>query len=90
VDTVLELILVTGERRTLVLSSHTGSVANVLDRLDEWVETDDGGWVQKRHIVEVRIARTSQESESAEEFRQLDAAAGNLAQATMDERPGQG
>ena len=50
----VELSLVNGERRTLVLPGHTGSIANVLDRLDDWIETEDGGWVQKSFIVEVR------------------------------------
>ncbi|HYY77025.1 MAG TPA: hypothetical protein VE644_11970 [Gaiellaceae bacterium] len=52
--TRLELILVNGERRSLTLPAHTGSLGNVFDRLDDWIETDDGSWVQKRFVVEVR------------------------------------
>jgi hypothetical protein len=51
----LELALVTGERKALTLPSHTGSVGAALDRLHDWIETDDGSWVQKRFVVEVRI-----------------------------------
>jgi hypothetical protein len=51
----LELVLANGQRRRLELRSHTDSVANALDRLEPWVETADGGWVQKNHIVEVRV-----------------------------------
>jgi hypothetical protein len=47
-------VLVNGERRSLELPAHTGTVANALDRLDEWIATADGGWVNKQHIVEVR------------------------------------
>ena len=42
----LELVLVSGERRTLTAPAHTGTVGSFLDRLDAWIETDDGGWVQ--------------------------------------------
>lgn len=52
--TRLELILVNGERRSLSLPAHTGSLGNVFDRLDDWIQTDDGSWVQKRFVVEVR------------------------------------
>lgn len=69
----LELVLVNGERRILVLASHTGSIANVLDRLDAWIQTDDGGWVQKSYIVEVRALDPGRglPHGSAEEFKQL-------------------
>ena len=50
----VEVVLVNGERRTLLLPVHTGSLANALARLDDWIPTDDGGWVQKSFIVEVR------------------------------------
>ena len=50
----LELILVNGERRSLTLAGHTGSIGNALARFDDWIQTDDGGWVQKSFIVEVR------------------------------------
>jgi hypothetical protein len=54
--TRLELILVNGERRSLTLPAHTGSLGNVFDRLDDWIRTDDGSWVQKSFVVEVRPA----------------------------------
>jgi hypothetical protein len=54
--TRLELILVNGERRSMTLPAHTGSLGNVFDRLDDWIQTDDGGWVQKSFVVEVRPA----------------------------------
>jgi hypothetical protein len=47
-------VLLNGERRRLELPAHTGSVANAIDRLDDWIATADGGWVNKRHIIEVR------------------------------------
>jgi len=53
-DLELELVLASGQRRRLRLRSHTDSIANALDRLEPWVETADGGWVQKSHIVEIR------------------------------------
>jgi hypothetical protein len=49
-----ELVLTNGERRPVKLPAHTGSIGNVLSRLDEWIKTDDGGWVQKRFVLEVR------------------------------------
>ncbi len=77
----LEVVLVTGERRKIDLPERSGSVANALARLDDWIKTEDGGWVQKRFIVEVRAAdpgRGTPEG-SDEEFQQLDEAAGALA-----------
>ena len=62
----LELTLVTGERKALTLPSHTGSVGAALDRLHDWIETDDGTWVQKRFVVEVRI-RSARAGASAPE-----------------------
>jgi hypothetical protein len=50
----VRLLLLNGERRTLDLPSGSGTVANALARLDDWIETADGGWVQKSFIVEVR------------------------------------
>jgi hypothetical protein len=86
---VFQIVLVTGEQRLVTLPSHTGSVANVLDRLDAWIETTDGGWVQKRHVVEVRVVERSEpDTESAEELRQLDTAASHLARAKMDDQLG--
>lgn len=64
-------MLVGGERRKIVLPRHTGSIVNVLDRLEEWIETEDGGWVQKKYIVEVRpLARAE---EAREDVRDSDA-----------------
>lgn len=40
-----ELILVNGERRSMALPDHTGSIANALGRLDNWIKTEDGAWV---------------------------------------------
>jgi hypothetical protein len=52
--TRFELLLVNGERRSVTLPGHTGSVGNVFARLDDWIETEDGGWVQKSFVVEAR------------------------------------
>jgi hypothetical protein len=54
--TRFELVLVSGERRSVTLPGHTGSVGNVFARLDDWIETDEGGWVQKSFVVEARPA----------------------------------
>jgi hypothetical protein len=51
-----QLILVNGERRSIALPDHTGSLANALGRLDDRIKTEDGAWVQKSFIVEVRAA----------------------------------
>jgi hypothetical protein len=76
---VLELVLVGGERRRLDLPSHSGELANALDRLDNWIETADGGWVQKQHIVEVRLLDQGEpQTGSDEELADLNAAAGRL------------
>ena len=56
-----ELLLANGERRAIALADHTGSVANALGRLDDWIKTEDGGWVQKSFIVEVRAVADSLE-----------------------------
>jgi len=71
--TVLELVLINGERRTLTLAAHTGSLGNVLDRFDDWIRTDDGGWVQKSFIVEVRTPERvgNAPAGSAEDFDRL-------------------
>ncbi len=76
----LELVLINGERRSLVLSQHPGSIVAALDRLDEWIQTDDGGWVQKQHIVEVRATDPGVARGSDEELRQLRGAADRLAE----------
>jgi hypothetical protein len=54
VTTTHELVLTSGERRPVTLPAHTDSIGNVLARLDEWIKTDDGGWVQKSFVLEVR------------------------------------
>jgi hypothetical protein len=51
-----QLILLSGDQRSVALPDHTGSIANALGRLDDWIETEDGAWVQKSFIVEVRAA----------------------------------
>jgi hypothetical protein len=50
----LELVLVNGARRKIEVPAGSGTMANALARLDDWIQTEDGGWVQKHHIVEVR------------------------------------
>jgi hypothetical protein len=81
VSVALEVVLVNGERRTIELPGPTDSVANALDRLDAWVKTTDGGWVQKSHIVEVRRpgADGRPGAGSSEELERLSHAAGALA-----------
>ena len=86
----LQLVLINGERRRVVLPSHTGMVANALDRLDTWIETDDGSWVQKSHVVEVREVdeERGMPRGTKEEFSELADAAGQLAdQANAPGRP---
>jgi hypothetical protein len=77
----VDLILINGERRRFVVPGHSGSVASVLDRLDEWVEIKGGGWVRKSFIVEVRpvAGGNREEAGTAEELRQLTDAASSLA-----------
>jgi hypothetical protein len=84
----LELVLINGERRRVAMPSHTGVVANALDRLDTWIETDDGGWVQKSHVVEVRVVDRGRGAPrgSSEEFSDLAEAAGQLADQADAER----
>jgi hypothetical protein len=86
----LELVLINGERRRVTLPSHTGLVANALDRLDTWIETDDGTWVQKNHVIEVREVDEERgvPRGTEAEFADLADAAGQLAeQADARERP---
>ncbi len=71
----VELVLLNGATRALDLPVGTSSMVNALSRLDDWVETSDGGWVQKRHIVEVRLAGGREEAGTAVEYEALDAAA---------------
>jgi hypothetical protein len=82
----VEVVLVTGERRTIALPGSPGSVENVLARLDDWIRTDDGGWVQKRFIVEVRPLDRADErpAGSTEELGSLSEAAGTLADQAGD------
>ncbi len=77
---VVEVVLVGGERRTVSLPGHTGSLANALARLDDWIPTDDGSWVQKSFIVEVRGAELEGDAPrgSAVEFERLSDAAKTL------------
>ena len=77
----VEVVLVNGERRTVSLPVHTGSLASALDRLDDWIPTDDGGWVQKSFIVEVRGVDREGDLPpgSAVEFDRLSDAAETLA-----------
>jgi hypothetical protein len=73
----LEALLTSGERRVLSVPGSTSSIGNVLGRLDDWIETEDGGWIQKRFIVEVRL-RGSDDDESrgsTDEYGELDDAA---------------
>jgi hypothetical protein len=77
-----ELVLSNGERRSVTLSAHAGSIGNVLARLDDWIKTDDGGWVQKSFVVEVRSLEQGASAPgegSVEEMRSLDEASGELA-----------
>ena len=82
----LQLVLVNGESRKIRLPGHSGSVANALARLDDWIQTDDGGWVQKRFIVEVRASEQEPgvPTGSDEEFERLDDAAGSLLEQADD------
>jgi hypothetical protein len=51
----VEFVLINGERLRFTVPGHTGTIGSALDRLDDWIETSDGVWVQKQFIVEVRI-----------------------------------
>jgi hypothetical protein len=84
----LELVLVNGERRTFDLPSASGTTANALARLDDWIQTSDGGWVQKSFIVEVRVVSEENEQSpgSEDEYAALDTAAGELAQPSLRPR----
>ncbi len=81
----VELVLVNGATRTLELPPGTGSMANALARLDDWVQTSDGGWVQKRHIVEVRAAGAAEEAGTRVEYEALDAAASAIVDGGTEE-----
>ena len=77
----VEVVLVGEERRTVSLPGHMGSLANALSRLDDWIPTQEGGWVQKSAIVEVRgVARERDVPRgTAVEFERLSDAAETLA-----------
>jgi hypothetical protein len=77
----LEALLTSGERRVLSVPGSTSSIGNVLGRLDDWIETEDGGWIQKRFIVEVRLRGSDDEEPRSrtDEYEELDDAAGELA-----------
>ena len=86
-----ELVLSNGERRTVTLSAHAGSIGNVLARLDDWIKTDDGGWVQKSFVVEVRSLEQGASAPgegSVEEMRSLDEASGEFADEPGSQIPG--
>ena len=84
----VELVLINGERRTFVVPGHTDSIVHALDRLDDWIETQDGGWVQKQYIVEVRLSGEKRAPGSPggsdEELQQLSSAANSLADQAAD------
>jgi hypothetical protein len=86
----LELVLVNGARRMIDLPAGSGTMANALARLDDWIQTTDGGWVQKSHIVEVRPSdeeAPDAEAGSDTEYSALDSAAERLATNARDEKP---
>ena len=77
--TRVELVLVNGAVRAFDLPAGTSSIANALSRLDDWIETADGGWVQKSHVVEVRTTDAAATAGAELEYEALDAAAGTIA-----------
>ena len=86
----LELVLVNGARRIIEVPAGSGTMANALARLDDWIQTADGGWVQKTHIVEVRPADAHALEAAAgadTEYSALDTAAGRPATEARDEEP---
>jgi hypothetical protein len=83
-----QLILVNGEERSIALPDHTGSIANALGRLDDWIKTEDGPWVQKSSVVEVRAADRDSADGSSYDLERLGDAAASLAdQASGPPRP---
>jgi hypothetical protein len=78
---LVELVLLNGERRSLDLPGGSGTVANALARLDDWIQTSDGGWVQKTFIVEVRSVEHEAPGSpgSKQELEALEQAAGRMA-----------
>ncbi|MBM3679707.1 MAG: hypothetical protein FJW96_17815 [Actinobacteria bacterium] len=53
----LRVRLLTGDVHHLALGTRTGSIGNALDRLEDWIETEEGSWIQKRWIVEASVVR---------------------------------
>ena len=53
---MLQLRLSSGDVRHLALGTRTGSIGNALDRLEDWIETEEGSWIHKRWIVEATVA----------------------------------
>jgi hypothetical protein len=85
----LELVLMNGARRIIEVPAGSGTMANALARLDDWIQTVDGGWVQKSHIVEVRPADAKAGEAAAgtdTEYSALSAAADRLATEAQDEQ----
>lgn len=77
--TPLDLLLTNGERRRIFLPSRSGEIASALDRLDTWIRTADGGWVQKQHVVEARAVGDEEPGAgSTGELAALDAATDRL------------
>jgi hypothetical protein len=63
---VLALRLMTGEVRHVTVGTQTVSIGNALDRLADWIETDEGSWVHKRFVVEATVERVVARTESPE------------------------
>ena len=59
----LTLTLSTGDVRHVRLGTHTGSIGNALDRLEDWIETEEGPWIHKRWIVEAAVATSFEPAE---------------------------
>lgn len=56
--TRLTLRLLNGDAFHVALGTRTGSIGNALDRLEDWIETEEGSWIQKRWIVEAAVDPT--------------------------------
>jgi hypothetical protein len=80
--TRLEVVLVSGERRIVEIPVHAGSIATALDRLEDWIRTVDGTWLQKHHVVEARPVAGETLAES--ETTRLTWAAGELTDSARD------
>jgi hypothetical protein len=84
--TRIELVLVNGSVRALDLPAGTSSIANALARLDDWIETADGGWVQKSYVVEVRNPKHGETVGATLEYEALDVAAAAIADRARENR----